>query len=71
MKHNEGKIRHATVSSLFARSANNAQTIMFAHNLQRLFSIKCLSPYDEALINCKSVITSVLRTCFCAYFLLR
>jgi len=68
MKHNEGKIRNATVLSLFAQSANNAQTIMFAHNLQRLFSVKCLSPYDEAIINYKSAITSVLRTCFCAYF---
>ena len=67
MKHNEGKIRHATVRSLFARRANNAQT-MFAHNLKRLFSVECLSPYDEAIINYKSVITSALRTCFCAHF---
>jgi len=68
MKHNEGKIRHATARSLFAQSANNSQTIMFAHNLQRLFSVKCPSPYDEAIVNYKSIITSVLRTCFCAYF---
>lgn len=68
MKRNERKVRHATLPSLFARSANDAQTIAFAHNLQRLFSVRCLSPYDEAITNYKSVITSVLRTCFCAYF---
>ena len=69
MKHNEGFLHYvSSVRSPLARSANNSQTITFAHNLQRLFSVKCLSLYDEAIINYKSVITSALLTCFCTYF---